>query len=120
ALLKQATDTDSANAIRARLDQLARHEAAAEAARSIEATIDRSRNRDRQLAQYLRKAAAADDPRERPYDALGMIQPSSRRVDGERVFALIGPEGRAVAYLNLPAGLDPSPLLSRRVGVRGT
>jgi hypothetical protein len=32
---------------------------------------------------------------------------------------LIGREGRAVAYLDIPPGLDARPLLSKRVGVRG-
>jgi len=71
------------------------HEAAAEAARAIEATLDASRERDRKLTLYLRRIAQAEDPQERPYDAMGMLQPSSRRVAGEKVFALIGAEGRA-------------------------
>ena len=55
----------------------------------------------------------------RPYDAEGLMQPSARKINGQKVFALIGPEGTTQAYLEVPAGLDASPLLSRRVGVRG-
>ncbi|MBV8554966.1 MAG: hypothetical protein JO116_05330, partial [Planctomycetaceae bacterium] len=39
---------------------------------------------------------------------------------GQRVFALIGPDGSTVAYLDIPPGLDVRPLVARRVGVRGT
>jgi len=62
-----------------------------------------------------------DDDRRlaRPYDAEGLFQPSARKVNGQKVFALIGPEGTTQAYLDVPAGLDAAPLLARRVGVRG-
>ena len=50
---------------------------------------------------------------------MGFIQPSVRKVDGHKVFALIGAQGSAIAYLDIPAGLDPEPDLARRVGVRG-
>ncbi|WP_406693489.1 hypothetical protein V5E97_20880 [Singulisphaera sp. Ch08] len=120
ALLKRATDSASTQAIQARLDLVARHEEAAEAARRIEAALEQSRDRDRKLALYLRRLAKADEPQQRPYDAKGMIQPSSRKVDGQKVFALIGPKGTAIAYLNIPAGLDPSQLTARNVGVRGS
>ena len=43
-----------------------------------------------------------------------------RQVDGRRVYALIGPEGVPVAYLDIPAGLDARPVLAKRVGVRGS
>ena len=119
-LLKRATDSASSQAIQARLDLVARHEAAAESARNIEAVLERSRGRDRKLALYLRRLAKAEEPQQRPYDAKGMIQPSSHKVDGQKVFALIGPKGTAVAYLNIPPGLDPSRLTARNVGVRGS
>lgn len=119
-LLKRVTDSASSQAIQARLDLVARHEAAAESARKIEAVLEKSRSRDRKLALYLRRLAMAEEPQERPYDAKGMIQPSSHKVDGQKVFALIGPKGTAVAYLNIPAGLDPSRLTARNVGVRGS
>ncbi|SIO15439.1 hypothetical protein SAMN05444166_2732 [Singulisphaera sp. GP187] len=120
ALLKRATDSASNQAIQARLDLVARHEAAAESARKFEAILEKSRNRDRKIALYLRRLARAEEPQQRPYDAKGMIQPSSHKVDGQKVFALIGPKGTAIAYLNIPAGLDPSRLTARNVGVRGS
>jgi hypothetical protein len=120
ALLKRVADAASTQSIQARIDLVARHEAAAESARSIETILAQSRGRDRKLALYLRRLAKAEEPQQRPYDAKGMIQPSSRKVDGQKVFALIGPKGTAVAYLNIPAGLDPSQLTARNVGVRGS
>lgn len=120
ALRKHANDPASSQAIQARLDLVARHEEAANAARTIEEIFNRSRERDAKLASDMRRLARVEEPRERPYVAEGMIQPSSRKVEGQKVFALIGPEGTTVAYLNVPAGLDTAPLLARKVGVRGT
>jgi hypothetical protein len=40
-------------------------------------------------------------------------------VDGQKVYALIGPDGNTQAYLDIPAGLDVAHLVARRVGVRG-
>jgi len=54
-----------------------------------------------------------------PPDPEGYIQPSSRRSDGHKLFALIGGEGKTIAYLDIPPGLDPDPYLAQRVGVRG-
>jgi hypothetical protein len=119
-LLREVNDAASGNAIRARLEIVTAQAEAAEATRQLEAILERSRRRDRTLALYLRRLAQARQPHERPYDAEGMIQPSSRKVDGQKVFALIGPEGTAVAYLDIPAGLDVSTLIARRVGVRGS
>lgn len=119
-LLKGVTDSASGKAIRARLEIVEAQAEAAEAARRIDAILERSRRRDRTLALYLRRLAQAGQPHERPYDAEGMIQPSSRKVDGQKVFALIGPEGTAIAYLDIPAGLDVSTLIARQVGVRGS
>jgi hypothetical protein len=118
-LLKRVSDTPSGNAIRARLAIVERHEAMGESARTIETLIDRSRRRDRQLTLVLRRLSESERPQSRPYDAIGLVQPSSRKVNGQKVLALIGPEGEAVAYLDVPAGLDASPMVARRVGVRG-
>jgi hypothetical protein len=120
ALLRRVTDPAAGNAIRARLDQAARQEDAAQAARTIATILDRSRRRDRAVAQEVRRLAQARTPQTRPFHAQGLLQPSSRKVDGRKVFALIGPEGTATAYLDIPAGLDTGPLLSHIVGVRGT
>ena len=40
-------------------------------------------------------------------------------VEGRRVHALLGDDGRVVAYLTIPPGLSIGPLLSHRVGVLG-
>jgi hypothetical protein len=120
ALLRQASDAATGNVIRARLDQVARQEDAAQAARKIDTILDRSRRRDRAVAQEIRRLAQARTPQTRPFNAQGLLQPSSRKVDGHKVFALIGPEGTATAYLDIPAGLDTGPFLSHIVGVRGT
>jgi hypothetical protein len=48
-----------------------------------------------------------------------LIQPSARKVQGEKVLALIGKDGFAVAYLKIPPGLDTRPFQTQRVGVRG-
>ena len=89
------------------------------AARTIESILAMSHRRDREVATVRRDLARLEQARARAYDAVGFIQPSVRKVDGHKVFALIGAEGSAIAYLDIPAGLDPEPYLARRVGVRG-
>ena len=118
-LLGRTTDPAAQATIRARLDRVRRHADAAEAARTFQEILERSRRRDREVAA-IRSRLRTDERRlARPYDAEGLMQPSARKINGQKVFALIGPEGTTQAYLEVPAGLDASPLLSRRVGVRG-
>jgi hypothetical protein len=121
-LLKRTSDPAAAALVRARLDLVARHEEVARSARAFATILERSRRRDRSVATTLRRLAAREreGPQTRPYAAEGLVQPSSREVDGRRVYALIGPEGAPVAYLDIPPGLDARPALSRRVGVRGS
>jgi hypothetical protein len=119
-LLKRSADRpDLDDALRTRLARLTRHEQAARAARSIEAILARSHRRDQDLALLKRELARREQASGRAFDAVGFVQPSARRVDGHKLFALIGAEGAAIAYLDVPPGLDPEPFLARRVGVRG-
>ena len=74
------------------------------------------------MSRWPRPAAhwfSSSGPRIASYDAVGFIQPSAHMVDGHKVFALIGSEGKTDAYLDIPPGLDPQPFLASRVGVRG-
>ncbi len=119
-LLKGVTDTASGIAIRERLDLLSRHEAMARDGRRIESILARSRRRDAAFRTEEHRLAEIQDPEARPYDVQGLIQASSHKVDGHRVYALIGRDGRTQAYLDIPPGIDIRPLASRRVGVRGT
>jgi len=119
ALRKRMTETDARAALQARLERVGRHADAAEAARSFRAILERSRRRDREVAEIRGRLRNDDRRLAQPYDAEGLMQPSARKINGQKVFALIGPEGTTQAYLEVPAGLDASPLLSRRVGVRG-
>lgn len=107
-------------ALRDRLARLTRQEQAAQAARTIEMILAQSRRRDAAVARVRQRLAASGGARVRAYSAVGLIQPSSRMVDGRRLHALIGPSGSTMAYLDIPPGLDLQPLLARRVGVRGT
>ena len=119
ALLKGVTDAGSGHAIRARLDVVARHEAMARDARLIATLLERSRRRDDTLALSLQRLADAGRPDERGYDVQGLIQPSSHKVEGQKVFALIGRDGTTQAYLDIPPGIDVQSFLTRRVGIRG-
>jgi hypothetical protein len=120
ALLKQVGDrVDLEDTLRARLGRVTEHERAARAARTIEEILARSHRRDSEVAAVRRDLAQLERTRARAYDAVGFIQPSARTVDGHRVFALIGRKGSTIAYLDIPPGLDPAPLLAQRVGVRG-
>jgi len=119
ALLKSVTDSTSGNAIRGRLDEVARHEAIASDARQIETLLARTRRRDGIVALNERRLADAQMPRTRPYNIVGLIQASSRKIGGQKVFALIGRDGATQAYLDIPPGIDVKGLMTHRVGVRG-
>jgi hypothetical protein len=105
--------------LRARLAQVTKYEQSAKAAQRFIAAVSKSRRRDQEVAKVERKMATVAQESRRSYDAVGFVQPSSRRVEGRKVYALIGRQGTAVAYLDIPPGLDPDPLLTHRVGVRG-
>lgn len=108
-------------AIRVRLERLARREQAAAAAATLQKILAQSHRRDREIEQLKRQleTAAARHTRSRPDQAMGFMQPSSQKTDGRKLFVLIGKNGGTVAYLDIPPGLDPEPVLARRVGVRG-
>ena len=67
-----------------------------------------------------RQLAAVDRYRTVTYHAIGVVQPSSRVVDGRKLHTLIGQDGRTIAYLDIPPGLDVEAMGARRVGVRGS
>jgi hypothetical protein len=119
ALLKSVTDSAAGSAIRARLDEVTRQEAVARDARQIETLLARSRRRDATVALGQRRLADVQKPQARAYDIEGLIQASSRKVEGRRVFALIGRSGATQAYLDIPPGIDVKGLMTHRVGVRG-
>ena len=119
-LLKRAGDhLDLEEALRTRLNRLTQHEQAAKAARTIESILAKSHRRDSEVAAVRKDLARLERARARGYDAVGFIQPSAHKVDGHKVFALIGGQGSTIAYLDIPPGLDPQPFLARRIGVRG-
>jgi hypothetical protein len=120
AILKRGSGGPSVEeAIRSRLERLTQHEQAAEAARTISAILARSHRRDNQVAAAERNRATPAPDRPRAFSAEGLVQPSSRMVEGRRLYSLIGTDGFTVAYLDVPPGLDIEPLMTRRIGVRG-
>jgi hypothetical protein len=90
-----------------------------DAVSKFDEALRRSRAIDNDVEKARRTLALARTSTERGYDARGMLQASSRKVDGQKVHALIGPEGTAIAYLSIPPGIPASRLLTRKVGVRG-
>jgi hypothetical protein len=120
AILKRSGDNPAVEeALRTRLARLTRHEQAAAAAREFQEVLARSRGRDVQVAQLQRQLTVVDRHRTTTYHAIGMVQPSSRLFDGRKLHALIGRDGKTVAYLDIPPGLDVEALGTSRVGVRG-
>jgi hypothetical protein len=110
---------DIEDALRTRLARVTQSEQAARAARTIETILARSHERDRRVDQIRNDLGRSERTRARTFDAIGFIQPSARKVDGHKLFTLIGTQGSTIAYLDIPPGLDPQPLLARRVGIRG-
>ena len=101
------------------LARITRHEQAAEAARTIQTILAESHRRDREVAAAEasnRRGGTIPSPR---LSSRGFMQPSAQKVDGRKLYVLIGKNGSTVAYLDIPPGLDPDPLVARRVGVRG-
>jgi hypothetical protein len=122
ALLKaSANDPAVEEVIRIGLARVTRLEQASKAARTIQTILAESHRRDREVAQLERQFRSASTRRSglRNYQAVGLMQASAQKVDGRKVFVLIGKTGATVAFLDIPPGLDPDPLLARRVGVRG-
>jgi hypothetical protein len=119
--LRDSADSGSRPEIERRLDRLSKLEASANSARSFLAIMNKSRERDAELKveRGERDENEADAEQEVPYAAVGLLQASSRLIDGRKATALIGKNGRASAYLDLPVGVDTQRLMGRRVGVRG-
>ena len=106
--------------IRRRLGELARLERAAAAARKAEAILNKSHRRDEQLARIRRNLDDQERAQAASYKAVGMIQPSSKRVDGRKLYVLIANNGARRAYLDVPPGIDADSLIAHRVGIRGS
>ena len=119
-ILKRSGDNPAVEeALRCRLARVTRHEQAAAAAREFQEVLDRTRRRDAEVDRLERRLAAVDRYRTVTYHAIGFVQPSSRLLDGRKLHALIARDGRTIAYLDLPPGLDVEAIGTRRVGVRG-
>ena len=120
AILKRSGDNPSVEeALRGRLARVTRDEQAAAAAREFQEILARSRRRDAQVARLQQRLAAVDRHRTVTYHAVGVVQPSSRIVNGRKLNTLVGADGKTVAYLDIPPGLDVESLGAQRVGVRG-
>jgi hypothetical protein len=120
-LRRSPNDPVIEEAVRIGVARVARHEQTAEAARTIQAILVQSHRRDHVIADLERqlRSAAPRAARSRAYRAVGFMQPSAQKVEGRKLFVLIGKNGATVAYLDIPPGLDPNPVLASRVGVRG-
>jgi hypothetical protein len=119
-LLKQAgTNSDIEEALRVRLAKVTRYEQASRAARTITTILAQSRERDRVVAAIQSRLAAKQSSPTPSYSAVGFLQRSSSMLDGHKVYALIGPTGSTVAYLDIPPGLDVNAHFAHRVGIRG-
>ncbi len=119
-LLKRWGDNPAVEeTLRLRLARVTRHEQASKAAREFQEVMERSRRRDAQVALLEERLAAVDIKRTVTYQAIGLVQPSSRVINGHKLHVLIGPEGQTLAFLEIPPGLDVEAIGTRRVGVRG-
>ena len=106
-------------AVQPRLDQIHRELELVESARKFARLLGEGEARDAEIARLQKSVTLARSRSERAYDAVGLLQPSSRRSDGQKVLALIGAEGRPISYLTIPPGVPVNQYLARKVGVRG-
>jgi hypothetical protein len=121
-LLKKASGQPAVEeAVRSRLTRIGELEQAAKAAAEFQAILAQSHRRDREVIELKRRLQlqTSTKRRSRAYEAIGYMQPSAQKVDGQQLFVLIGKNGGTVAFLCIPPGLDPDPMLARKVGVRG-
>ena len=106
-------------AVGRRLDAVGRDAELASKARAVADLLHQGAGRDAEVERIGRGAAVARGRSDRQYDAQGTLQASSRWYRGQRVMALIGPEGKPVSFVTLPPGVPAGRYLARRVGVRG-
>ncbi len=109
------------NVIRDRLELLHRREHAAKAAATIQTILAQSHNRDQDIVEirHRLRTSAGNLARSHNYQAVGFMQASAQKIDGHKLFLLVGRTGETAAYLDIPPGLDPEPVLAHKVGVRG-
>jgi hypothetical protein len=118
-LLASRRDDPARAAAREGLDRVDQADDLAKASRTFEALIRKSRQRDAEVEKIKESLRALRASEALSYDAEGLLQATARRVEGEKVFALINDEGQIVTYLRIPPGVDTINLVARRVGVRG-
>lgn len=106
-------------AVQSRLDQINRDQNLTTKAREFARILRESDSRDAGVARIQRSVDQARTRTDRKFDAQGLLQASSRQYRGQKVLALIGPEGRPISYLTIPPGMPINRFLARKVGVRG-
>jgi hypothetical protein len=114
-LANRYRDPDSRALLEARIARVDQQSHLAQQARRFEMLVRESRSRDatKRVRRPIEPAAAID------YDAVGMLQPSSKLVDGKQVYSLVGENGTPTAYLSVRPGIRAERYLSSLVGVRG-
>ena len=120
ALAKRATDPNSRAILARRLERLQSEMTLAESAKKFTTLLKQSRKRDGEVERLKTRLEQARKADREAYTAIGMIQPSSKEIEGRRVHVLIGSDGSSVAYLDIPPGIDVERFTTRRVGIRGT
>jgi hypothetical protein len=118
-LLKKHPVAKSREIVQARLARLEKQVAVAKSARAFQDRLTKTRALDKDVSDVMRRRDAQRASGLVAYDAEGMLQASSKEVDGVKVFTLVGSDGETSAYVSLPPGLAAKPYLSRYVGVRG-
>jgi hypothetical protein len=119
ALLASQANPKAKGVIQERLDQVGREDAMMKLANEFETLVKKSRNRDGDVTRAKEKIRQVREIEELSYDAEGLLQASSKLVDGEKVFSLLNDDGQVVTYLKIPPGVDTLNLLAKKVGVRG-
>lgn len=118
-LLQRGTDDATRDYLRERLVRVERQADVARSASGFLTRLRVSRARDDDLRRFRQTLERVGGAAANRFVADGLLEPSSEELEGQRLYALIGKDGKLSAYLDLPAGLGVRPLIGRRVGVIG-
>jgi hypothetical protein len=119
-LLDRVDDEAARELVASRLRRVDLQREVAAAAAEFQSRLRASRARDDDLGDARRKLDERTAGGRREHAAEGLMQASAETLEGQRLYALFGRDGKLSAYLRIPPTLSTSGLVGARVGVVGS